>query len=224
MNTTVSILIVLMTGSRGGFIALGVVVLMLFLTRSEIIGKSYKMIVLIFAVVAIVYGGSTIDFSRFQTMTRIGEDYNVFDETGRMAVWKRGIELMLRDPLTGVGVSCFAEAIGQERKERGLQDIWQAPHNSLVQIGAEIGVLGLILFVLLSFKAFRIFGKAKKFGENEHLIKMGEMARIGFAGHFTASMFLSQAYSIYWVFFVVLSASLWNLCGQANLDTKQIQN
>jgi O-antigen ligase len=211
MNITVSILIVLMTGSRGGFIALGVVVLMLFLTRSEIIGKSDKMIVVIFAVVAIVYGGSTIDFSRFQTMTQIGEDYNVFDETGRIEIWKRGLGLMLSDPLTGVGVSCFSEAIGQQRKELGLQELWQAPHNSLIQIGTETGIFGLILFLLISYKTFKIFGSMKNKGTDAQMIKIGEMAKVGFAGHFTASMFLSQAYSIYWVFFVAVSAVLFHI-------------
>lgn len=211
VNITVSVLIILMTGSRGGFIALGVIVLMLFLTRSEIIGKAYKMIVMVFAIVAIVYGGSTIDFSRFQTMTQIGEDYNVFDETGRIEIWKKGLGLMLSYPLTGVGVSCFSEAIGQQRKELGLQELWQAPHNSLVQIGAETGIFGLILFVLISYKAFKIFGSMKNKGIDVQMIKIGEMARIGFAGHFTASMFLSQAYSIYWVFFVVVSAVLFRI-------------
>jgi len=61
---------------------------------------------------------------------------------------------------------------------------------------------------LISYKAFRIFSKAKSLGNSLYLLKIGEMARIGFAGHFVSSMFLSQAYSLYWVYFVALSSVL----------------
>jgi len=207
-NIIVSILVILMTGSRGGFIALGVVVLMLLFAHSNIVKNIHKVILAMLVVIAIVYGGLTIDFSRFKTITQIGEDYNVWDETGRLEVWKRGIELMMSDPLTGVGITCFDEAIGRDRVERGLQNIWQPAHNSIVQIGVETGIIGMALFVLISYKAFRIFSKAKSLGNSLYLLKIGEMARIGFAGHFVSSMFLSQAYSLYWVYFVALSSVL----------------
>lgn len=208
LNVVVSIVMILMTGSRGGFIALGIVVLMLFIAESQIIKKSYKVIIAAITIVALIYGGTAIDLSRLDTITNIGEDYNVWDETGRFEVWKKGLDLMLSNPLTGVGVSCFSEAIGRERLGRGLQEIWQAPHNVLVQIGAETGIIGLILFVVISVKAFRIFGMSKSAGKSEQINIMGGIAMIGFTGHFISSMFLSQAYSIYWVFFIALSASI----------------
>ncbi|OPX92402.1 MAG: O-Antigen ligase [Pelotomaculum sp. PtaB.Bin104] len=220
VNIAVSILVILMTGSRGGFIALGIVLIMLLFSRPRTVKFSYKIVVAAIASMTVIYGGATIDFSRFKTISQIKEDYNVWDETGRLEVWKKGFEMMLNDPLTGVGVTCFSEAIGQKRKEQGLQELWQAPHSSLVQIGAETGVFGLILFVLISYKAFRIFGKLKSTSKFEQVFKIGEVARIGFAGHFVSSMFLSQAYSIYWSFYIVLSAALLNLCRQANVATK----
>ncbi len=208
VNIIIAILVILMTGSRGGFVALGIVVLMLFFTRSKILSKSYKSIIAVLAIMAIFYGGATIDFSRFMTITEIGDDYNVWDETGRLAVWKKGLELMLSYPLTGVGLSCFGEAIGQDRSERGLQPIWQSPHNTLIQIGTETGIFGLILFVLLSYRSYRIYCREKKIGRNEKMMKIGEAAKISFTGHFVSSMFLSQAYSLSWVFLVALSAIL----------------
>ncbi|KYC46574.1 MAG: O-Antigen ligase [Candidatus Methanofastidiosum methylothiophilum] len=208
VNIAVGILVILMTGSRGGFIALGIVLILLLFLKQRTVKISYKIIVAVIASMTVIYGGATIDFSRIKTISQIGEDYNVWDETGRLEVWKKGLEMMLNDPLTGVGVTCFSEAIGQKRKEQGLQELWQAPHSSLVQIGAETGIFGLILFLLISYKALKIFGNVKNRSNDVKMIKIGEMARISFVGHFVASLFLSQAYSLYWAFFIVLSAAM----------------
>jgi O-antigen ligase len=207
-NVSICILIIFMTGSRGGFLALAMVVVMMLFARGQIIKKSYKVLIVVLTVTVLVYGSTTIDYSRIGTMTQIGDDYNIYDETGRIAIWKTGIYFMLMNPLTGVGISCFGEAIGQDRIERGLQDIWQAPHNSLVQIGTETGLPGLILFVLISYKAFRVFGNTKSAAGAEQMAIIGAMAQIGFVGHFVASMFLSQAYSGIWILFIALSATL----------------
>jgi O-antigen ligase len=141
-------------------------------------------------------------------MTQIGGDYNVWDETGRLEVWMNGMRFMLSDPLTGVGVSCFGEAIGQDRAKRGLQEMWQAPHNSLVQIGAETGIIGLVIFVLININVFKICGRVRNISGKQELAIIGTIIQIGFVGHFTASMFLSQAYSGIWVLFVALSATI----------------
>jgi len=68
--------------------------------------------------------------------------------------------------------------------------------------------VGLILFVMLSVNAFRIFSKAKRIGKHERIKIICEMSMIGFAGNFVSSMFLSQAYSMLWVFFISLSTSV----------------
>ena len=188
INIVVCVMIILLTGSRGGFIALSVVVIMLFFEQTKIISKTYKIIITL-AIITIVYGGSTIDFTRLETIRQIGEDYNVVDETGRLEIWKKGLGLMMNNPLTGVGVSCFSEAIGKERSERGLQERWQAPHNSLIEIGAETGILGLLFFVLISINTLRIFGRTKYTNDNEHMIRIGKISKIAFAGNFVSSMF-----------------------------------
>jgi O-antigen ligase len=152
---------------------------------------------------------SKIDFKRYETLSNLQEDYNLTDEEGRWNVWKRGMNFMLSNPFTGVGVGSFNAAIGLDRKERGVgRAYWQTAHNSLVQIGAETGVLGFILFGLMSFNAFRIFSKVRKNARIEALVRIGEMARVGFSGLFITSMFLSQAYSVYWAFYIALSAIL----------------
>jgi O-antigen ligase len=205
----IGVLVILFTGSRGGFIGFSIVFLMLFLEKTYTFRLPYKIVFITLIFIYIFTKIGTIDFERYRTITDYQKDYNITDETGRMQIWKTGMKLMLQRPFTGVGVSCFAEAIGEDRKERNLPPLWQAAHNSLVQIGAETGVMGLILFSLMSFKAFRIFGHVRKEARSQVLIKIGEMARVGFLGHLISGMFLSQAYSIYWAFYIAISAVLW---------------
>lgn len=220
INIVIGFFCILLTGSRGGFLAACIVFGLLIFMRTLTIKRRLKIIMMIIAFTGMLFGAGAIDFSRFETMRHLAADYNIWDETGRIVVWKRGLELMLTHPLTGVGVSCFSEAIGRNRSRAGLLETWQAPHNSLVQIGAETGLVGFMLFAVISYKAIRIFAKTKNIHYHEHIEKISEMARIGFVGHFVTSMFLSQAYSIYWIFFVVLSAIINNLLAAASAQSK----
>lgn len=210
-NVAISIVIIFATNSRGGFIAFCVVMFMLLVTKTTTFKLFYKMVFLALILLILSLGIVTVDFDRYRTILNPNDDYNMTAETGRKQVWKVGIKLMLSRPFTGVGISCFNEGVGNDRKERNLPARWQTAHNSLVQIGAETGVIGFILFALLSLKAFAIFGQVRKEAWNLELIKIGEMARLGFVGHFVSGMFLSQAYSVYWAFYIVLSAVLDNL-------------
>jgi O-antigen ligase len=210
-NFVIGLLLILMAASRGGVVAFCVVILVMLLTRTHTIRLIYKVLFVGLILITISQNIVPINFERLRSITNLEEDYNITDETGRLGLWKVGINQMLFHPLTGVGVGCFNEAIGTDREERGLIARWQTAHNSLIQIGTETGLIGLILFALMSLKAFRIFGQVRKKAPSEELVKIGEMARVGFVGHFVSAMFLSQAYSIYWALYIVLSAVLSDL-------------
>jgi O-antigen ligase len=200
-------LLILLTGSRGGIIGFSVALTMLFFTRTLTVKLSTKVILILLGGVFLILNHSKIDFSRYETLNNVNEDYNMWDETGRINVWKIGMRAMFAKPLTGVGVECFYMAVGKDRERRGLaSQNWQASHNMLVQIGAETGVIGLALFMLISINVYLILRKAKEKGHSEDLVRIGEMGRIAFVGLFISGFFLSQAYSIYWAFLVALSA------------------
>jgi O-antigen ligase len=200
--------LIIASGSRGGIIAFGVALSALIFTRTKLLGFSRKVMVVVFVLAISLWQGSRMDLSRFSLLiTDIDQDYNVWDETGRVSIWKIGMKTMLENPLTGVGVGCFSEAIGRDRARRNLdRQAWQAPHNLLVQIGTETGVLGLGLFVLASFNVFRILGRARREAVPDNLVSIAQMGIIGFLGLFVSGMFLSHAYSVYWAFYVAFSA------------------
>ena len=198
-------LLILLTSSRGGMVAFIIVAAMLLLLKTHTVRFALKAAIIAISLVFI--NVSPVDTERFMTLLNLEDDYNIQDETGRMEIWKIGARAIRDNPLTGVGVGCYGEAVGRDREARGASTLrWQAPHNSVVQIGTETGIIGLALFLLLSFNVVRILNRARKKAIQKKLIKIGEMGIIGFTGLFISGFFLSHAYSFYFAFYFVISA------------------
>src|SRR2546423_13432316 len=168
--TTVFLLIALgKTGSRGGFlgfVAVGGYLLLRLRGVSTVqrIGTVALLATLLATVASDQY------FDRIETILHPSTDYNWSgkSQTGRMEIWRRGVGYMLDHPLLGVGAAAFPvaegtlapEALEQRRYGRGFK--WSAPHNSFIQVGAELGVGGLVLFVALLAAAFRTLARLRR--------------------------------------------------------------
>jgi len=191
------------TGSRGGFLgflALGGYLLL------RLRGVPAWQRVGTVALLATLLAGLASDkyFDRIGTILQLRQDYNWSgkSETGRMEVWKRGLGYMLDHPLLGVGAAAFPvaegtlapEALEHQRYGQGFK--WSAAHNSFIQIGAELGVGGLILFIALLTAAFRTLARLRRapFPEIAVTAQIFTASLVAFV--VTAS-FLSQAYSAY---------------------------
>lgn len=205
------IVLIFLSGSRGGMIALGVASSAILFRQTISVNKRLK----IFAVIAgvLILSQSSIDTDRLMTLFSIKQDYNVTSETGRLAIWGIGIKAMLDNPLTGVGVGGFGEAVGNDRDNNpnATMQKWQTAHNSAIQIGAETGVFGMMLFLMLSWNVVKIFARTSREATSLKLKKIGEMGLAGFLGMFTAAFFLSQAYSLYWAFYIMFSVVAFRL-------------
>src|SRR3989440_588308 len=157
------------TGSRGGFLGLVTVGGYLLL---RLRGVSTLQRVATVALLAILLSTLASDkyFERMGTMLHLSQDYNWCgkSETGRLAIWRRGLGYMIDHPFLGVGAAAFPVAEGtlapeaQEQRRYGRGFKWSAAHNSFVQIGAELGVGGLVLFVALLAAAFRTLGRLRR--------------------------------------------------------------
>lgn len=198
------VVLIMLSGSRGGLLGF-VAALLVFLFGTGGVRKAVKLPVLLLGFILLV--NAPINYDRYTSMLDLQNDYNTYAEEGRLSIWGIGLRTMLAYPLTGVGVGNSSYAVALDRQNRGLDRVrWQSVHNSLIQIGAETGVIGLALYLLLCLGILRSFGRVKARSRNRQLVKVAEMARVGFVGMLTAAMFLSQAYSVYLVFYVALSA------------------
>lgn len=202
------------TKSRGGFIGLLAVfaVTALQIKRIERGGLLKMLIPLIAVGVIIYYYGSTTYFDRISTIID-PNDYNYTGQTGRLNIWKRGIEMMLNHPLLGVGIACFISAEGRLYADVGSK--WQAAHNSFTEIGAELGFPGLIAFCFLiwsSVENVREIQSVNKELGNDNFKTVTSYSIIGSWVVFIISgFFLSAAYTSSFYFLLALSMSFVSL-------------
>lgn len=192
------------TGSRGGFLALLAVaafVLFRFTTipaRSRVAGLA-----VILAVVAVT--ASDRYWEQMQTVLNPHEDYNTTAETGRVKIWERGLGYMAANPVLGVGAGNFPVAEGTispmaGRAEYGAGVRWGAAHNSFVQVGAELGVPGLVFFVGMLATALTALGlvarAALRLGASAIAIsRLAQSLMAALVGFMVGGFFLSLGYS-----------------------------
>jgi O-antigen ligase len=210
------------SGSRGAFLGLVVfgVGAVLFLDTVPLARR-------ILAVLGVATGLALASpqgyWDQMRTILSPKEDYNWTSETGRRNTFKRGVGYLVDRPVFGVGAGNFGMAEGtlSERarnwKEGDAGVGWTAPHNTHLQIGAELGVVGLgiwfILLYRLSWSTLRIGQALPKrwrrgtFDERvlHQLCRTLPLATLAFAA---SSSFVSFAYNDIIYFLAALAAGL----------------
>jgi O-antigen ligase len=131
------------TFSRGSWLAVLAGTGALFFTGDgRFLGRIWLGALVLVVVVDVVTGGAMRD-----TVTRTIGDW-VIEQ--RAALMLAGVQMFFAYPLTGVGPGGYAESLDQFGPQ--LPQLWDylpTPHNAYVQMAAEIGILGLLAFVLL---------------------------------------------------------------------------
>ena len=190
------------SGSRGGFIALlAVVAFVNFGYRA--IPLRWRLSATVLVAVVVLAAASDRYWTQMGTIMS-DADYNRSAETGRMKIWERGVGYMLRFPIFGVGPNNFGAAEGKlspfaERQQYGRGVRWNAAHNSYVQVGAELGIPGLVMFIGMIASAFvalrrssRRAGTARRADRGPELTQAIAASLTGFV---VGAFFLSLAYS-----------------------------
>lgn len=194
------------TSSRTVMIVLALMVILTFMFRSEgnIIKKGIVGgIFIVLSIVALSYVPGPIQ-DRLHSVLEAGTDKSF---QGRVRAWGYGFDMLSWYPITGVGK-------GQWNEYHGL-----APHNSFVQIMAELGPLGIYLFIMAFVYCFKemhlyIFPSEKDPPEVEidmsikTLVIAVEVTMIGWLVY----IFLgNQGYAVWTYFYIGLCAALKNL-------------
>lgn len=120
---------IFLTGSRGGLVGLGVIVLVAALRSPK---KFVGFLLVPLFVAAFFWQGGPVMKERVGTIS----DYQ--KETSaqtRLEAWEAGLGMILKHPITGVGVASFGVAFPDFSDKHP-----RAAHNTLVQIAAEWGV------------------------------------------------------------------------------------
>jgi O-antigen ligase len=191
-----------MSGSRGGVVALGVG-----LVYTVILLKAIKLRWRLLAIA--IFGGAFLASASDQFWERMDsaveqDDYNLTSPTGRVQVWTRGIGYMLDRPLLGVGAGNFQTAEGRlsdyaamiRSRSGGVK--WSAAHNSYVQVGAELGVPGLVLFLAAIFGTLRALQRVTRRRRltpaDTELVGLAYVSLVALIIFLVGATFLSLAY------------------------------
>ncbi len=199
----------ILTVSRGGFLGL-IVIALLILFKDK--GRSWavKISVLSMLTLAFVQFAPDTYWDRMKTITS-EDDYNLTADYGRKQLWLRGLGLMLDNPVTGVGAGAFMTGLGYSFGDTGGK--WLTAHNAFVQVGAELGVGGFVLFIMLIVTSLRLLRRLRKKyssspGEFKNHLWLTTALEVSLWGYVATAMFLSAAYFAMFYFLIALCCIL----------------
>jgi O-antigen ligase len=207
-------LTVILSKSRGGFIALAVVGLVTLIkipSRVPFLRTGFVLaVVLVFSLIApssywerisTIWGGES-------AKTAADEYLQGGFETARWQIWKNGLILIASRPILGVGAGAFVVAEGS--LHNGGK--WNAAHNSFIQITAELGLPGLGVFLFLLYRGFancrRVIRATRRSRSLAGHFWMAHGLEASLCGYVVAGSALSQAYSDIFYFLLAMSVIL----------------
>jgi O-antigen ligase len=219
------------SGSRGGFLAFLAVVAFILLGFTTIPARS-RLVGLV-VVLAVVFATASDQYwNQMQTILNPRRDYNVASDEGRLKVWERGVGYMADHPVLGVGVGNFRVAEGTiapkaRLRERGVGVRWQAAHNSFIQVGAELGIPGLLLFIALFASVFTSLRRVARHALGadppaRDVSRLAQTIMAALVGFVVGAFFLSLAYTTMLYVLAGLAVALRKVVGADDLRSRQL--
>lgn len=186
--------VVVYAGSRGGTLAL--------LTAALIFVASAKGMRRAVALILLVLGGvltwnlAPASFrQRMESITNTEDDYNTWAYDGRKQIWARARGYIKESPVTGVGMLNFSVAEGNHLTASGARGKWSNAHNSYLQVTAELGIVGgIIFFGILGLGAANALALRRPVRSNQELRSGQPEYLAALAGAAAGGYFLSHAY------------------------------
>ena len=210
---------VLKTGSRGGLIAISVLVLFTFL-KSSAAGK-LKIAMVSFLIVAIFAAVVPSDLrNRYMTIFRTDRTASTTanassaleSSNARRELFKNAIWLTVHHPIFGVGLGQFSAQSFDLLVSRGFTGMWFTCHDIFGLVAAEVGVPGLIFFCGILYSSFRVLSKLSKVKgstpELELISRLGYTLMTALVAYTVCGIFNTQAFSYQLPVLASLSAAL----------------
>jgi putative inorganic carbon (HCO3(-)) transporter len=206
----VCVLTIILTMSRGGFIGL-VVVSVLLLLRLGTASLAPRLVILAIVAALLMAAAPARYWELMSTIwaPTLGGEYLEAGVFTRVALWKGGVQLFLTNPLTGVGIGMYEVAEGLSHGGRGK---WSAAHNSFLQIATELGLVGIVLFASLVVLSVRNARRTLRLARTDERLRdltwIAAAVETSFYAYIVEGFALSQAYSPMLYFLVGVAIAL----------------
>jgi O-antigen ligase len=185
--------------SRGGLVALAAV-----LVAGTVLAGRWRLAVT--AMLVAVVAGGLVYFTQFASLPARERVTTVHGGTGRSDLWTVGLRMVRANPVGGVGVGNF-EAVSRDyvlqpgplqRTDLIFAANPKVAHNTYLQIMAETGIAGLLLFLAIVIGCLALALRAARVSARNDDRRMEALARslmLGLTGMLVADFFISQTYS-----------------------------
>ena len=179
-----------LTQSRTCFVVLGIIAVTPLIVSAED-GLAKRVVFLGLISLAFIYAFSILPGplqDRMQSILNFTTDESFL---GRTRAWSQGFQMVTWYPLYGVGK-------GQWYSYHGL-----APHNSFVQVMAELGVPGIIMFGLIVWKSWHqlvAYVRTAGVSSDRAMVALSKGIAASYLGYLFYIFLGNQAYSP-WTFF-----------------------
>lgn len=157
----------LLSGSRGGWVGLPLVLLVLYRAYSEFISRRMK---LILPVVLIAAGGVLYQVPQLGVQQRVHaafDDIRLYQHGdsdtslgARFEMWKAASQLALMKPVFGWGETGYGAGLillVEQGRANEVVTKFGHPHNEVLNAAAKRGVVGLLTLLALYFVPLRLF-------------------------------------------------------------------
>jgi len=135
------------TKSRSGFLGLIAMALVVGYYCARL--NPAAVFAIVFAGVAALPAAPSSFWNRMESIVNAEED-PTGSRAARVRLLEQGVEVFLANPITGVGAGQF-----QNYDMPGVTiERWRVTHNVWLQVGAELGIFGLAIFMYLVGRAF----------------------------------------------------------------------
>ena len=173
----------LRTGSRSGFITIGLLTLLMFFSVN--VANKAKILVLgtLAVVLALAWMPETLKsrlgtvFSGQRTDDVAAEAVGSADQ--RYALLVESIETTVKHPFLGVGLGVYSAVNAREKEGIGEKALWQVSHNMYTQVSSEVGIPGFILYMTAFFWTIKSSWKVRKAAKsNPGIRELGLMSNV----------------------------------------------
>lgn len=213
-------------GSRAGLLALGTMMLMMFLISN---GRQ-RLLICVAGCLGIVAAAAFLpgylkaryltifspasSSAELDTWSREQLESDIESSGERRALLEQSIQMSFEHPIFGVGPGVFAFAAWDERKSQtGAGGLTLVTHNTYTQISSETGLPGFVFFMGAIFFCLKyaLFDYRAMTRAGRDVAKLSRYLLMSFSALLVGIFFLSTAYSHFLAIFVALAASLHNV-------------
>lgn len=197
------VLTIYYTFSRGGFLALLIVILLIFLRQPS---KPYAGFIMfgLFALAAYQFVPAQYT-DRITSLFQLVPGVNVSAKkdaslAGRASANIIGWTMFSDHPILGVGVGNYNANFNYYARELGLSHEAGAAHNLYLEIAAERGIFGLLSFGAIVYSTFKVLNSTKRGALRKNFKELASICdalNTGLVGYLVAATFLHDAHIRY---------------------------